>query len=135
MIEQVIGKLHLEERKEFRRGPGLLDRFRPGGSGVSSSAPATWSVVESVKKNLQIAPSRGSSIIQIVCDARDPQVAADIANTLAQTFIEQSIQARQRAAQQTRESLSLELELKKTSQIRSRTRSYTAAGGFAGTVA
>jgi succinoglycan biosynthesis transport protein ExoP len=110
LIEQVVGKLHLEDRKEFRRGPGLWDRFRRGGSGVSSSAPARWSVVESVKKNLQIAPSRGSSIIQIVCDARDPQVAADVANTLAQTFIEQSIQARQRAARQTRDSLSLELE-------------------------
>ena len=63
-----------------------------------------------MKKNLQIVPSRGSSIIRIVCDARDPQLAADVANTLAQTFIEQSIETRQRAARQTHESLSLELE-------------------------
>ena len=34
-----------------------------------------------------------------------PQLAADLANTLAETFIEQSIETRQRAARQTYESL------------------------------
>ena len=63
-----------------------------------------------MKKNLQIVSSRGSSIIRIVCQARDPQLAADLANTLAQTFIEQSIEARQRSAQQTYASLSRDLE-------------------------
>ncbi len=38
------------------------------------------------------------------------QLAADLANTLAQTFIEQSIEARQRAARQTYESLQVQLE-------------------------
>jgi len=63
-----------------------------------------------VKKNLQILASRGSSIIRIVSQARDPQLAADLANTLALTFIEQSIEVRQRSAQQTFASLSRDLE-------------------------
>ena len=62
-----------------------------------------------MKKNLQIVSSRGSSIIRIVTQARDPQLAADLANTLAQTFIEQSIEARQGAALQTYASLSRDL--------------------------
>ena len=107
LIQQVVQKLRLEERPEYRNAPSLWDRFRPRSG--SMPLPAARTAVEEVKKNLQVVASRGSSIIQIVCDARDPQVAADIVNTLAQTFIEQSIQARQRAAQQTRESLSLEL--------------------------
>ena len=53
---------------------------------------------------------RNSRIIQIVCDARDATLAADLANTLAQTFIEQSTETRQRAARQTYESLQLQLE-------------------------
>ena len=60
--------------------------------------------------NLQIVSSRGTSIIRIVTEARDPQLAADLANTLAQTFIEQSIEARQRSAQQTFASLSGDLK-------------------------
>jgi polysaccharide biosynthesis transport protein len=101
LIEQVVRKLRLAERPEFA-----------GGS--ASSAPSVWNTVEQVKKHLQILPTRGSSIIQIVCEARSPQLASDIANTLAQTFIEQGIEARQRVAKQTHASLSLELaELRK----------------------
>jgi receptor protein-tyrosine kinase len=72
--------------------------------------PAARTAVEEVKKNLQIVASRGSSIIRIVTEARDPQLAADLANTLALTFIDQSIEARQRSAQQTFASLSRDLE-------------------------
>jgi receptor protein-tyrosine kinase len=80
LLEQVAGKLHL------------------AGS------------VEQLRKNLQIVPSRASSIIRIVAEAREPQQAADIANTLAQSFIDQSIEARQRAAQQTHAALALDLD-------------------------
>jgi receptor protein-tyrosine kinase len=109
LIEQVVRKLHLAERREFQSGFGLWDRFRSPGR----------TAVEEVKKNLQIVPSRGSSIIRIVYDARDPQLPADVANTLAQTFIDQSIEARQRAAQQTHASLSLELERLRKKLLRS----------------
>ncbi len=90
LIAQVVSKLHLEGRPEFQR--------------------AAHNVVEAVKNNLKIVPTRGSRIVRIVSEARDPQLAADIANTLAATFIEQNIEVRQRAAQQTQEWLSLQLE-------------------------
>ena len=63
-----------------------------------------------MKQNLQVLPSRGSSIIRIVCQARDPQLSADIPNALADAFIEQNIEARQRSARQTYTTLSAELE-------------------------
>jgi polysaccharide biosynthesis transport protein len=111
LIEQVVRKLRLDERPEFGGGLKPWDR-RPAGSDLLASN--AWKAVEQVKKNLQIVPARGSSIIQIVCDARTPQLASDIANTLAQTFIDQGIEARQRVAKQTHASLSLELaELRK----------------------
>jgi receptor protein-tyrosine kinase len=106
LIEQVVRRLHLEERREYRSGSSLWDRFRPAGAQV----PAARTAAEEVKKNLQIVASRGSSIIRIVCQARAPQLAADIANTLAHTFIEQSIDTRQRSAQQTYASLSGDLK-------------------------
>ena len=99
LIEQVVRKLNLEERPEFRGGPSIWNRLRPARTAV-----------EEVKRHLQIVPARGSSIIRIVAQARDPQLAADIANTVAQTFIDQSIEARQHVAQQTNAWLSSDLE-------------------------
>ena len=63
--------------------------------------------------------SRTSRIIQIIYDSRNPQLAADVANTLAQTFIEQGIEVKQRAAQQTQMLLSLQLEVLKNDVVRS----------------
>ncbi|HWB85973.1 MAG TPA: polysaccharide biosynthesis tyrosine autokinase [Bryobacteraceae bacterium] len=106
LIDQVVKKLHLERPEDFQRasiGPHTA-------LGLHALAPGGWTPIEEVKKNLQIVPSRGSSIIQIIFDSRDPQLSADVANTLAQAFIDQSIEARQRAAKQTYTSLSLELE-------------------------
>src|SRR5437868_13430018 len=110
LIEEVVRKLHLDERREFRSGSSTWDTFRPVGGGINLLVSAARTAFEEVKKNLRILPSRGSSIIRIVCEARDPQLAADIANTLAQTFIEQSIETRRRSAQQTHTALSLALE-------------------------
>jgi len=110
LIEQVVRKLRLDARPEFQRSPGLWERFRWVSGSRPSPIPAEQNAVEVVKRNLTIAPSRASRIIRIVYDARDPQLAADLANTLAQTFIEQSIGARQRSAKQIHQALSLQLE-------------------------
>ena len=118
LIEQVVRKLRLEEQPEFQGVSRVWSGFS---AKAASLTPAAWTAVETVKTNLQIVPARGSSIIQIVCQARDPQLAADIANTLAQTFIDQSIEARQRAATQTLASLKLELEELKSTLLKSET--------------
>ena len=97
LIEQVVKKLHLEARPEFQRAPHVWDKFRR----LTGPGPASLDIqnaADIVKNNLTIVPSRASRIIRIICDARDPQVAADVANALAQTFIEQSIEARQQRA-------------------------------------
>jgi receptor protein-tyrosine kinase len=109
LIEQVVKKLRLEDRPEYRSSSSLWDRLRSAGSPVVP-VPVTQTAVEEVKKHLQIVASRGTSIIRIVCEAREPQLAADLANTLAHTFIDQSIEARQRSAQQTFASLSGDLK-------------------------
>ena len=88
-IEQVARKLHLEGRPEFQPPPTFLTKLH---------------------QHIRIVPLRNSRIIQIVCDAGDAPLAAHLANTLAQTFIEQSTETRQRAARQTYESLRLQLE-------------------------
>ena len=89
LIEEVAHKLHLGERPEFQPPTALVGK---------------------VRQHIRIAPLRNSRIIQIVCDARNAHLAADLANTLAGTFIEQSIETRQRAARQTYDSLRQQLD-------------------------
>jgi len=94
LVEQVIRRLRLLDREEFRG---------------ASPALAMRKAVGSVKKNLNVIPVRGSRIVRIVCNAADPQLAANLANTFAQTFIEQDADARQLAARQTRDALNVQI--------------------------
>ncbi len=80
LLAKVGRKLHLESRPEYRAAQGLV----PG-----------------LRRDIQIVPVRNSRVIQIICEARSASLAADIANTLAETFIEQSVQQRQASARQT----------------------------------
>jgi succinoglycan biosynthesis transport protein ExoP len=121
LIEQVVKKLRLEEQPEFERGLSVWQRLRRPGGLDPASVPNRRNAVEIVKKNLTVVSSRTSRIIQIIYDARNPQLAADVANTLAQTFIEQGIEVKQRAALQTQMLLSLQLEVLKNDLVRSET--------------
>ena len=89
LIQEAARKLRLGERPEFQPPAALVSKLR---------------------QHIKIVPLRNSRIVQIVCDARDAQLASDLANALARTFIEQNIEGRQRAARQTYESLRQELD-------------------------
>lgn len=89
LIEEVARNLDLEKRPKFQPPSDLLGKLL---------------------QDIRIALLRNSRIIQIVCDACDAALAASLANTLVQVFIEKGIDARQHTAPQTYESLRLQLE-------------------------
>jgi polysaccharide biosynthesis transport protein len=90
LIGQAIRKLHLEKRPEFQGSPEAA--------------------TEALRKHLQVELARGSRILRITAEARDPQLAADAANELAGTFIEQTVRVRQQAARQTFDALNAQLQ-------------------------
>ena len=89
LIERSLRKLRLQGRSDFE--PSLA-------------------TVEKLRQQIRIVPLRNSRVIQIICDAHNAQFAADLANTLAQTFIEQNIETRQRDARQTYDALRAQVE-------------------------
>src|SRR5262245_42605910 len=107
LLEKVVQRLGLDTRREFAGGESALDRLLPSRGHRQSPTAAA---VETVKENLSVEPLRGSRITHINYQARDPQTAAEIANTLAQTYIEQSIAGRQVAARVTHDALARQLE-------------------------
>lgn len=97
LLEQVASKLDLESRPEYR-GP--------------------WGPASRLRQEIRIVPVRNSRVIQIICESRNALLAADIANTLARTFIEQGIKERQGSAWQTYESILQQLrELRSTLRL------------------
>ena len=97
LLEQVASKLDLESRPEYRGPLGPASRLR---------------------QEIRIVPVRNSRVIQIICESRNALLAADIANTLARTFIEQGIKERQGSAWQTYESILQQLrELRSTLRL------------------
>jgi receptor protein-tyrosine kinase len=104
LIERVVNKLQLDRRSEYEFGRSLWEKLLSIAGPDSVPLSRTRKTVEAVKQNLKILPPR-SRIIRIVFDARNPQLAADVANTLAQSFIDQKTEERHRVAVQTQESL------------------------------
>jgi len=89
LLQQVGQKLGLDHRPEYHDPKGLVHKLRD---------------------DIEITPVRSSRVIQITTEARNPAMAADLANTLARTFIEQGIQERQKSAWQTYQSLLPQVE-------------------------
>ena len=119
LIEQVVNKLHLEARPEFQVRPNFWSKLHGLTLPDSSPAQNARNVAEIVKRHVKIISSPHSRILRIFSEARDPKVAADLANALAQTFIEYNIDVRRQAAQQTYVSLSLPLEELRTKLLSS----------------
>jgi len=105
LIQQAVERLKLDQKAEYQRPAGWWGKLN-GATAASGEQYAT----EAVKKNLKIEPSRDSQIVRITFDARDPQLAADFVNALAQAAIEQNVEARRRAAQQIHEWLRPRIE-------------------------
>jgi succinoglycan biosynthesis transport protein ExoP len=89
LLQQVAHKLHIERRPEYMGPETIAERLR---------------------EDIRVEPGRNSRILQIVCDAREPVLAAAICNTLAEAGIENAIATRQRAARDTYESLQPRLD-------------------------
>lgn len=89
LLETVGRKLGLDHRPEYLDPKGLVHKLRD---------------------DIEITPVHSSRVIQITAEARNAALAADLANTLANTFIEQGIQERQKSAWQTYQSLLPQVE-------------------------
>lgn len=63
-----------------------------------------------VASNLQVHVLPSTRLVEILYDSNDPRLAANVANVLAATYIQQNIESHEKAAQQTGESLTAQME-------------------------
>lgn len=100
MIELVIDKLNLMQRMAPHKHvwSGLIHH-------TSTPDPALQreQMVDSMQKNLTVQAWGESQTAEIFYDSPDPRLAADVANTLVQTFIDESRELRWNSTQNTAE--------------------------------
>lgn len=107
----VTRKLHLEQYPEFA---GEAARQTAGAASAASDSPqltaAENAAFESLKARLKVRRDTASRLILVSFSSHDPQLAALVANTVAQTFIEDTFETRHKAIMRSSEWLSRQLD-------------------------
>ncbi|MDX2149537.1 MAG: polysaccharide biosynthesis tyrosine autokinase [Bryobacteraceae bacterium] len=83
-----------------------LKREEPERSGQSKELE----FVTTLQDGLNVRPARGTSLVQIMYEAPDPKLAADVANAIAKQYIVQDLEVRREASVLTKQWLSKELQ-------------------------
>jgi succinoglycan biosynthesis transport protein ExoP len=123
VAREVIGRLHLEQSREFFPEPkdGLISNLKRSiretivswkDSVISllrteeNGAPETREgyeqdspLISSFIGRIEVSPIRNSRLVDVSFQARDPALAATIVNTLARTYIDQNLEIKLRAVQ------------------------------------
>jgi len=100
VAERVAHELHLSTNSSFFKGkPRDADKnplFQKSGHLLTTNAidKREALIVDTLLSQVTIAPIRGSSLIDIKYTSTDPQLAATIANTWTQQFIQESMDRR-----------------------------------------
>jgi succinoglycan biosynthesis transport protein ExoP len=110
MAELVINRLNLDRRPDFA---GKLQTISSGGITVSQSPDQERSrqeqLIRKFLSGLKVQQVPSTSIVEIKYSNPDPSLAAEIANTITSTYIEQNIKARYDSTMQAADWLSKQL--------------------------
>ena len=98
LARRTIDTLKLWDHPEFRADTSRTN----GGSGGGTAAPAAaaeetaqqTAVINGFLKKLSIEPVTNSRLVDVAFQAADPKLAAQVANTLSQTYIDQNVEGR-----------------------------------------
>ena len=119
LARRVITQLGLEKLPEFARRSGSwqIARQKPATELVrpqfGSTSAADKAVPEEVLKNfeerLTVEPVKRSRLIEVTFESNDPNIAAQVVNTLTSAYIDANLEARWQAAQKASDWLSQQL--------------------------
>ncbi|MBW1918308.1 MAG: polysaccharide biosynthesis tyrosine autokinase, partial [Deltaproteobacteria bacterium] len=97
LAQKVVDKLHLDKHPAYREIFASL----PPDADPAQRRQAKERLISAVLNSLEITPIRNSNLVEVSFYDPDPKFAARVVNTLAQAYIEQSLEMRFSAAQET----------------------------------
>src|SRR5262245_41889099 len=106
IAQRVIADLKLTEHPEFQPQPSAFKqwvtaRLAQPSAATSEKAAREAAVFRQYAAQLRIEPVRLSQLIRVRFEARDPELAAAVANAAATAYIQSDLEARQTASQDT----------------------------------
>lgn len=115
LARRVIHKLDLGHRREFVSGTsgGWRSLFSPA---AESAAPEPdpeaqeRHLIGAFQGRLQVTPKRNSRLVTVSFDSLDPRLSAEAVNTLAEEYIQYSIETKISASREARTWLDLQVE-------------------------
>lgn len=121
LARRVIDELRLDTAEEFQPSPSWWAP-RQSKSAPAAAPPlpvlqapdqeeieARQRVLDQFRSRLSVEPVRRSRLVTVSFESTDPQLAARVVNTLASSYIEQSLEARWNATQKASEWISQQL--------------------------
>jgi polysaccharide biosynthesis transport protein len=102
VLERALGRLDLEARLLARkpRSP-VLSWIRNPAPARENLVPRQEQALNAVAAGLQVQPLPSSQIIEVRFDSADPQLSADLVNSIASSFTELGLERRRQASQTT----------------------------------
>ena len=111
LAARVVDTENLTSNPAFLHAAGL-DR-RPGGRGPRRQAALREAAIRRVQGGLVVNPTRGSRLVQIQFNSTSPQIAAQLANAVAETFIGMNLERRFESSAYARDFLQRQIALSK----------------------
>lgn len=136
---RVARELNLESRPEFRApqfwGDYLMNFPDESSLPLEKAPHRRAEVLRAFHKNLKVSTQPGTRLIQIQFYNPDPALAANVANTLVNDYVEQTFQLRYAATKQSSDWLAVQLaELKNQEEVsQQRMVDYAKEAGILGT--
>ena len=117
IARRVIRDLSLDQRPEFnppRHWWSLGSRQAAAQASLSPSAPqpdsdGVYNALKTYQDRLDIEPVKQSRLVEVSFESRDPVLAAEIVNSVAENYINQNLELRWQAAQKASEWIAQQL--------------------------
>ena len=110
LLDRVVAKLDGDANLQINVPEDRFAEWRKALRLPPSAVTPRHAIIQSTALSMKASPARGSRVIEIQCYSPDPKLAATFLNTLAQEYIEQSIERHGRSAQYTSEWLGRQLD-------------------------
>lgn len=91
MAERVVRDLRLDEDPRFNRNAGAVGR---SASGAEADRAALAAIANRIRGGLSVEPVQGTQLVDLTYRSSDPELAAELANGFAETFIEWGLETR-----------------------------------------
>jgi succinoglycan biosynthesis transport protein ExoP len=125
---RVVRKLNLVENSLINPGRAALPPAGSKSGSPSSAEAVTTALAEKIRGGIQVEPVRGTNLLELSYAGPSPKLTADVANGLAEAYIDWNLEAKFQMVAQASKFLTTEIEQLK-SELQAKEKQLLESGG------